>query len=223
MLYSPGMAIPSGLVKITLHGTLVGGEIWETGFWIAGAAGLTAGDMNQLARDVDTAVSKSTAPAGGIFTIAGHFWSGATAYTGVKAYAYSGGAQASAIGAFDRVAPLTGVGATKAPDQVAIVLTLRTNLAGRSHRGRMYLPCTGPSYEADGQLAKSETDLVTTAWSSTFSALAVPAGRRVVVLSKVLGSTQDVSAVTMDTRMDIQRRRANRQVATAVSRSTVVV
>lgn len=212
------MAIPAGTIKVVLSGTLNGGEIWETGFWLSGPANATAAELNALAKLVADEMTIAS-PAGGIAALMGHFADGKCAFTEVRTYLYQGGTTASVIGTYTvpQTATTVGVGSPKQPDQCCIVLTLRSDLAGRRHRGRMYLPVQGATLGTDGEVAKSETDTVTAAFARSFDAIGKPGSALAIVSQVGVGDVTLVSSVTMDTRLDIQRRRANRQVITARS------
>lgn len=77
----------------------------------------------------------------------------------------------------------------------------------------MYLPVSGVgSMTTDGQLSGSVVDSITDGWATGFSDINASSAGTIVVMSNAASATTDVSAVTMDTRFDIQRRRANRQI-----------
>jgi hypothetical protein len=93
------------------------------------------------------------------------------------------------------------------PASVALVVTLRTALRGRSHRGRVYL---GPWTEADNGAGAPNTlvpGTVATQWTR-FVTLALPgSGLSLVVASYLLLTATDVNAVSVDGVWDNQRRR----------------
>lgn len=201
--------------RAVIHGTLAGGEIFETGFW-----------LSQAPTDADAATARAV-------EIAGHVVSdllpGVTglitadsAYTGVRLYAYpTGGPLATFVGE----GPITsgpghGTGSNPLPDQCGLVVTLNTGASGRSHRGRMYLPGNGMPLGADHQLGIDQATSVANAMA-TFISNMVGEGP-VVVLSQLLGTSRPVDSVNVDTRVDIQRRRANRQAVTGHHTSVIV-
>jgi len=95
------------------------------------------------------------------------------------------------------------------PASVALVVTLRTALRGRSHQGRVY---TGPYTEA-GNTAGAPTALlvgdVAAQWSWLVATGLPGSGLTLVVASYKLSTATDVVTTTVDSRWDTQRRRLN--------------
>jgi len=113
----------------------------------------------------------------------------------------------------------TGTGTAKNPLQLALCVTTRSDFAGASHRGRMYLPFTGigisthlagntavDTATATAQLFIQDTSTVILTNSSVTSA-------RASVFSPKLNNTTPITSVSADNIVDIQRRRAASQVA----------
>lgn len=105
---------------------------------------------------------------------------------------------------------LAGTGVAEAlPASVSLVVTLRTALRGRSHRGRVY---TGP-YAEDSNTALgvplgATLTGVQLQWADLITRL-VGTGVSMVVASYKLATSENVTAVTTDSRWDTQRRRLN--------------
>lgn len=203
-----------------MFGKLPGGEIWNSGFWLdrENIAESTPLAMNQLASDVATAMTKATAPIGLMLVTRNVLWGAGTTFDGVRTYFYDGGTTASTVGGFDLVAPVVGAGAIVQPDQVAMVLTLRTDLAGRRSRGRMYLPANKAAIDASGNVDLANIQLIVDAASTSFGLLKVAPSQQLVVVSRVGGTKTPVTSLSMDTRPDIQRRRANKQAIAGTGR-----
>lgn len=95
------------------------------------------------------------------------------------------------------------------PASVALVVTLRTGLRGRSNRGRVY---TGPWNEGTNQptgVPQAATAAsVATQWTNFLTAL-VGSGVSLVVASYLNSTATDVTTCNVDTRWDTQRRRLN--------------
>ena len=108
------------------------------------------------------------------------------------------------------------------PLQVGLVLTLRTGSAGRSFRGRMYLPINNLSLDAGHEAPVAALADLCTSWATAFSDWNTGGtGTEVCVISTQRGVATPVTSVTMDSRMDVQRRRANRQAITATTANAV--
>ena len=95
------------------------------------------------------------------------------------------------------------------PASMAIVVTLRTALRGRSYRGRVYC---GPHIESDNDSSGNPVAALITAesvqWTNFLTALA-GSGVSLVVASYLHASAENVTSVSVDGRWDTQRRRLN--------------
>lgn len=101
----------------------------------------------------------------------------------------------------------TGQGDTQFQPQCCQVVTLRTGLAGRSHRGRVYLPWINNDASAAGVLNATDVALAQAAWTTFVGALNT-ASFPLVVVSKKLTASFDVTAVKARANATTQRRRA---------------
>lgn len=149
-------------------------------------------------------------------------------YSGVSAYGYSGTPDDDATGSSDGiigVAQGTGTGAARLPLQTALVATVKTALTGASYRGRLYLPYTAGALGSNHQVSNDDTDAFVAiagilleqmqiAWGSTDSS---SASGEVGVWSPTKNLFTIATHVTVDTRTDVQRRRAANQSATHVA------
>nr|CRY94708.1 hypothetical protein [uncultured prokaryote] len=104
------------------------------------------------------------------------------------------------------------------PSQVSKVLTLETGFSrGLAHRGRMYIPGPVNSFSPSlGTLAVTQAEV--TAWAGVVDLLNRPidrSGQTIDVRAAVVSGVgngfawREITGVSMDTRADIQRRRAN--------------
>lgn len=198
------MPIPSGFSRYVWSGTLASGEIFQTGFWASGSFA-----------DEATADAAATTEASNIATDMASYWSShqasSCALNKITIYSYpTGGPTASIIGQ----ATVSGVVGTQStgimPDQVCTVATLLTGAAGRRNRGRMYIPLTSAVLDSSAQVPVVTTDALALALATHFARFDTsPPG--VVVLSQIAGTARRVNSVVVDSRVDIQRRRADRQ------------
>lgn len=212
------MTISPLTAKVALIGHLPQGEIFNTGFWIsvnatlsdaAAANALAAGIANAIASDATKVFQQLLPPTAG--------------YDEVRVYCYPNGGPKSA---FIGTAPITGgvgtaTGATL-PLQTTLVATLRTGFAGRSYRGRMYFPCVAADLANHQMTPGFPTGLANrvAALFTTVNGLA-NVGVVVVLSQHLQGFTSPVTTVTVDSKLDIQRRHAGHQVA--LSKATAVV
>lgn len=222
------MAIPAGVSRIVFSGAMPNGEIWSTGFWIQGDTPTTDSEANALAELAFDEFSASDSSGAMRVTIE-NLGTAQQIWNEVKTYCYpTGGPTATVIGSFTLPSPVVGEGTVPGPNQLSTVLTLRTALAGRAHRGRMYLPAMGIPMASDGQLSQAVMDLVVGAWKLGFSDWNAASTGKIVVVSTSQkgneaypGAATLVTQVTMDSRMDIQRSRANSETILRGSSATL--
>lgn len=211
------MPIPLGYSRHVLIGHLSGGEIFQTGFWVSEApsdAAATTADAQAVATYLNAHWADTGSPVSLLDSASG--------YDSIKVYSYpNGGPDASYVGEANLTGAV-GTGTQSLPDQCALVISLHTGMSGRRHKGRMYLPMTKGTVATGGQLAGSLVNNYATWWATTFGGInsAVSPGFA-VVLSQVAGSAQRVTEVAVDTRVDIQRRRADRIVPAATATAAV--
>jgi hypothetical protein len=203
--------------RVSILGTGPLGETFDTSFWGYNGAPTTNAAANTLAGLIrDAWVTNAR-------TAMIPMLSTQQKYTEIRLYSYpEGGPTASFIGS----APITtgtGTSGTFNATQIAMVVSLRTAMAGRRHRGRMYLPAAGLASATQHQWTQTQCDDVATAMGNFFSAVnAIGTFGAVVVLSQVgAGEWENVSEIRVDSKPDIQRRRANKLLPSFTSLHTV--
>ena len=115
-------------------------------------------------------------------------------------------------------------GGNSLPSEVSTVISLRTALAGGSYRGRMYLPPPSTTQVTSaGRLVSTDLSAMLTAWSNAFIALnanTTYTSATIVVYSRKLGVSTEVTSIDIGDVFDAQRRRRN---SLTESRSSAVV
>lgn len=96
------------------------------------------------------------------------------------------------------------------PQELALVVSLRTALANRSGRGRFYLPCLAAStLTADGKVSAATIgDIMARldiAWAAYNTLTSTP-----VVYSRTLTTTNDITSFNIGNLFDVQTRRDNK-------------
>ena len=210
------MPIPAEVVKVVLADHAGAAEIFETGFWYTGDVPVTESDANNLAAEVASQLEGPT------LTVLKSLIASDTGYDEVRVYSYvTGGSRADYIG----TAPITGGGGTggdASPLQQCMCVTLETGFAGRTARGRMFLPANGTTLDAGHIFDTVTTTAVVGAIADFFSGLnGIGTGNHVAVVSPTASVARSVVAVSTDQRPDIQRRRANREGTGTRERATV--
>lgn len=108
--------------------------------------------------------------------------------------------------------PISGAlaGGFELPHQIALVTTIKTAYAGRSYRGRCYLPAMAEGNSTNGMFTTGATTPVNSAWT-TFLSHVGSAGSdtnwRFVVWSSKLNTANNVTSVVVRSNPGVIRRR----------------
>jgi hypothetical protein len=208
--------IPSGYSRNVFQGTLAGGEIFQTSFWCNEAPSDQAATQAQA----DAIASKWNADKGVSGNPLGMISSGSS-YDSITTYSYLDNTGKATFVGHTVLATSTGVTAQNLPDQCCLVATLLTGNAGRRNRGRMYFPLQVATLTS-GQVSSTLTSGFATWLSSFFTHVNSTLGtQHIVVLSQIGGTSHTVNAVQVDSKIDIQRRRADKVIP--ITKSLVAV
>lgn len=206
------MPIPAGVRHVVMFGTLPGGEVWNSGFWI----------NHQI-----TDETSGHAEAEAMFTqlktnSSGHFWYEArqhwfnpgTTFDGVRNYGYTAGGTTADFAVSSSSSGVTGgaVGGSNI-NQVALCVTLLTGYSGAHRRGRMFLPATGGVADGNGLFTNVMVQALLVGLLADMRACATIGGEPfdLIVVSRSLTGYRSLTSVRADLRPDVQERRANRQ------------
>jgi hypothetical protein len=209
------MALPANVVRFEIRGTGPGSEIWVTSFW--SGVGNTIADVGDLQTAVD-------AIQGRVATM----WNAIKAnvfntvnLTELRGYYYSAGGPDADFAASHIYTPVPGTLASGSPLETCLVVSLRTGRVGQSFRGRMYLPYQN-NVISNGFVAGIQATYAS-AVAAMLSGVNTDLGANtvVVVVSRMLALDTIVTAVTCDSKPDVQRRRQNRLGGGVLSTSTV--
>lgn len=193
--------------RIVFSGALPQGERWSTGFWISGPGPTSSADAQAK---MDTFFT--TIAAGPLDRIREGIPS-----TGnidqIRLYWYAQASPATALYITDATTgPIAGTGTATLPLQTSVVVSLRTTTNARSGRGRMYLPSAGRAL-TNHELTQTQVDNIANNLALILTAGGAVAGAtgRAIVNSQVIGNPTPVNRVVVDSRTDVQRRRADSQ------------
>lgn len=219
------MALPLGSwLRFTALGSMVN-DTWSTNVW-----------LRALGDTVPTATQLDTWTASVLADFDSKVWSNATnglklsnapycSLTGGRGLFYRDSVlQQSATHA---MTPVVGSGSSIHPPYVALVATTLTGRAGRSFRGRMYLPVTalgvsGTTGQQSGNPSGFATNLAS--WLSNHAAWTYwtgVTGAAPVVMTQTGATPENITAVRVDTKFDSQRGREDKLVPTATSSAAV--
>jgi hypothetical protein len=215
------VAIPSNVMQWVYAGSLPNGEKWQTSFWFQGNLP-TSNAAAAAGAELEMGTEAGATPSA--------WWNALKAFLPtsitldyVQINAYPSGGPPAAFSGRSSHAPIAGSAASSAnlPNQLAWVLTLLTDSAGRSHRGRAYLPLAGTLWSpTTASLQAAGLTTMLTAFKHYFDDFNA-IGQLGVVVSRTLTAATPIRQLRADNRADVQRRRANSQ--TGILRQTVAL
>jgi len=209
--------IPAGSVKVVFSGTTQGGEVFAHSFWFDAGAAPSQGDLENFRTQAKLTFDSvlGTAPIKALFPIS-------TSYKSVIAYSYAGGTTVDKTAGSQSLATWVGTSSNALPNQCAVVLSLQTGVPGRSFRGRSYLPGVGQGQTGvTGQLSPATITALGTAWQGWVNGMQAGGGGfpgwPAIVMSATRSAKTQLINLGLDSRLDVQRRRAAKQVVTSVT------
>lgn len=134
-------------------------------------------------------------------------------------YQYKGGAKAAAQGVFTTTGLGTHTNAVTMPNQICAVLSLRTGIPGRSHRGRMYVPVLSVAIAAGGVASTTLLNGLASGLATSMGTFNSSGNGKCVVSSSTLAAAFQIKTVQVDNVLDTQRRRRDKVVGTVSSAS----
>lgn len=216
------MAALTESVRVVVAGKLTGGEIFNWGLWGGPPAPIaTQGDLQDIVNElVNTFVD-------GPLPTLRSLMDATCAYQTISGYYYpTAGSTSALFGAQGNIASADGTGTATTADhalQNSLVASLRSELPGRANRGRAYIPAvscaTNGQHQANPPVV---TDLANDladwcgVWQTNGAINLAP-----IVVSRTHATAYPLARIQVDTRFDVQRRRANRQTI-FFTQSTVV-
>lgn len=205
-------------VKIVPYGTIDAEQDWSTG-WFFKVAGLaTPPTTTQMA----TMLSGLESDLQYWFNALKGFCAGNTELLGVRGYFYPAhSGHSTVVSELALTTPIGGTSTANLPTQSSIVASLRTGVSGRSARGRSYFPATGMLLNGNAQLTDANCVTIAQKYGNVLADLSLDiasalgsSGVAPVIWSQKTTSTHQIIQVSVDSRPDIQRRRADKVAAT---------
>lgn len=202
------MAYGGEHLLVQFSGGLPAGEVWSIG--LRTTSPLTPG----AGANIGAIATACVAPFTTFFTNANVAAGANTSFTTVTARVISPAGVTVAIGVASPGAAVVGLGANALPNQCARVFTLQTGRAGRSGRGRIYVPCLGTPLSSTGVVSVATTANCAAAGAALIVALntAIQALTNVAVFigvqsQVILDNGSRVLTVRVGQVIDTQRRR----------------
>jgi hypothetical protein len=214
------VALPYAHGRLSLFGDIKAVQSWSINLTFIAGDFSTATILNAFLAAVRPAITTWWNAAGS----AGSLNASDCRLLGSRAYFYRAGDRAASAQAEDLLTtPLVGAGASPMPTQTSLVVSLLSAFPGRKNRGRLYLPMTGKGLSTGHVLTLAEVTSCATAMKGLID------GINTQLLGSdacriVIGSNQPsapvVLRVRVDNEPDVQRRRADKilasQFATAI-------
>lgn len=204
-------------LDIVAHGALPRGEVWSCGLVGAGVAPVTlALDDAKMAASANAAVTRW----GTLILSAIPFGTGVT-LAGVTVYlrkANTADAAKVAAQAYTGTQPSATI---TMPNQVALVASLRSSTAGRSARGRIYLPALANAPQPTGGVVGAAATAVANMIAGLNTDLSSAWGLAMAIWAGSTGG--QCTNVIVDDVPDTQRRRRNKVPATNTGTAAVPV
>lgn len=205
----------NGYVRLVASGVTRGTQTWSMGMSFSTPIPHTNSELFAWLAPIDTALIAFYTTA----AIKTSAFDTTTSYGRVAAYQYMAAGNATAQAQVVS-SGVTGTQAAGAPSQCSLVISVRSGLGSRDHRGRVYLPMTGRGGWANsGQLASADCTaianafkaLVNTANLTTIGGAATTFG----IASRGSGFTVAGQDCVVDSKIDTQRRRSDKVLAAA--------
>jgi len=143
------MAYGGEHLLIQFSGGLPSGEVWSCG--LRTTSPLTPGAGDNIAAIASGCVTPWTT----FFTTSNVAAGANTTFTTVTARVISPAGVTTAIGVASPGSAVVGLGANALPNQIARCFTLQTGRAGRSGRGRIYVPALGAVLGSTGLISST--------------------------------------------------------------------
>jgi hypothetical protein len=196
-------------LRVTLGGTIATTQRWSNTLeFLTGGPAFSQASLQAFVNAVQTAVV-----AGGYFRgLAG----GDTILTSTKALYYPSNTGTASLVATSTSSAGAGIVTATLPPQVCAVASLRTALAGKSSRGRIFTPYRGTDISPAGVLNSAGQTLVAGYVNGVVGAIATAAGTASISVSWVvwspkLGAGTPITAVLVGSQCDtIRHRNINR-------------
>lgn len=204
------MSKPYPAVKIVISGQIQGVQSWSCGLWVwHSTLSPSHAQLQTYISDLYGPLNVWLAAAGGPMKLC----SADTEANHLAVYYYPPNSDVATEQAEGSLGVFVGLGSNSIPTQSSVVLSLRTGLPGRVNKGRLYWPATGPaltSHQIASALAGTLASTTATAIAGINALTLDGDNATVAVATSLRDFPADVTQVVVDSRVDTQRRRADK-------------
>lgn len=209
--------------RLSQYGTMAGNQTWSVGLAVqhSQAQPPSGTQLDAWLTALDTALKLWWTQASSLQS----FNSAAIKYIGARAYSYAINSK-TAINQAEHpftTALLGTNGVGSLPLQTSIVSSTLSGFPGRSHRGRRYLPVTATTL-ASNQMQTSGVDGLVSAevtLMNTINTTTLGTGTGTCVIANKKDFPDVIRSVQIDSEPDVQRRRADKIVATYFKKTSL--
>lgn len=217
------------VARLTIGGTLIANQRWSIGVSLVQSGALTtpsAAEMGSFAQQayadfLSAAWNTAASGAQALNAVVGS----ASNVDQARAYFYGTSSTAQVVGQSTGAA-VPGATSRTQPGQVAIVCSLLTGLAGRSNRGRLYLPNGTINTGADGNLSTALLQGIANSianWLSLLRTRSLGGSTVIPVVASATGPGVPITTVRVDSVADTQRRRRDKIAPTVTRTASLIV
>lgn len=199
-------------VTFVWSGPMPGGEIWQNGVALRVSAAVDQEHLDQGAETAAGFLDTWWGDLGSIVAVAG------LTVNKVRSYYYAAEATAAGLVSEHSINAGFGGSAATAPNQCALVASLRSSVPGMKNQGRIYIPCLNPGSMTGALLSGTTAGTVATATADLLDGL-----NAIDLYGPVVAGSNgaEVTSVRVDNIVDTQRRRRNRLVATTTANAAL--
>lgn len=199
------MGVLGPLTKMVVSGAMTPGEQYAFGFALINTTVTSQADLQNIANGI----AGTIVLASGLGHVMNQKANGVT-IDAVHGYYYATPSNRATYAAQANVTGMSFSAGIPHPNQCSVVVTLLTGAAGKSRRGRMYLPLNACSV-SNGKIGSADVALISTditAWIHAINGGA--GGYQVAVASKTTAQIWPVTQIQIGDVYDTQRRRRNK-------------
>lgn len=202
------MALPAGVARWTLSGSLHGEETWAFDWWTQPGVGVASAAAWQTTCDDYAGILGTTGFNGALVALLCTSGDNIGALKGL----YYRNAQTAEYTATHNFTGLNGTSNSFYPFQMSFCVTTLSDHPTRRTRGRAYLPARGATLDANSRFTSAQVGPVAAKLANVLHAGVVTGeiGPPVVV-SRTGTLATPMTSIRYDLRPDVQRRRANKQ------------
>lgn len=198
-------------MKLVIKGHMMSSQSWSVGHWlgVSTTGTPTASDLDAWLAGLDSII-------GTWWTAIKPFNAPTVQYDATALYFVPSGSSAATLTSLRPQTPVVGTGAAYTSPRNSLVVSILTGHAGKSFRGRAYVPYTGQGASTNMQAANGTVDAYANAHKALADSLrsyavgSVWGNSPIYIRSEKLGIATPTTTIRVDSLIDTQRRREDK-------------